>query len=115
MRIHLQKANGLPAADSNGKSDPYCKLTLHKKSVKSKTVYKTLSPVWDEHFDFSGTWAQFSGPEGMLKIACWDHDLWDPDDLLGEAHVHLGTDELHETGRQQFEVPVPLTAHSLCH
>jgi hypothetical protein len=50
--IHLKEAKDLPAADSNGLSDPYAILKLGKESKKSLIQYDTLSPMWNEKFEF---------------------------------------------------------------
>ena len=52
LRVDVLDAEDLPAADSNGKSDPYCKFELNGQDVfKTKTVKKPLSPAWNEFFD----------------------------------------------------------------
>ena len=35
-----------------GAADPYVKVTLGEHQRVSKTVKNTVSPVWDEHFEF---------------------------------------------------------------
>ena len=51
LHVHLKQGYDLAARDSNGSSDPYAKfLVKGKVQHKSKTVYKDLNPVWDEHF-----------------------------------------------------------------
>ena len=52
LRIHIDRARNLAAADSNGYSDPYVKTYLlpdKSKSTKKKTDIKkkTLNPVYD--------------------------------------------------------------------
>jgi len=37
---------------SAGAADPYVKMTLGEHQRVSKTVKNTVSPVWDEHFEF---------------------------------------------------------------
>ncbi|MDA4133068.1 MAG: hypothetical protein OK454_08090, partial [Thaumarchaeota archaeon] len=45
MRVDVLDAADLPAADSNGKSDPYCKFELNGREVfKTKVQKKTLHP-----------------------------------------------------------------------
>ena len=47
----FRKANDLAAMDSNGLSDPFVELVLHKDLVlKTKTINKTVNPVWNEKF-----------------------------------------------------------------
>ena len=51
--VHIKKAKGLAAKDRNGLSDPYIKVSLNGGvEKKSKIIYKTLDPVWDEYFIF---------------------------------------------------------------
>jgi hypothetical protein len=52
LRVDLLDGKGLPSADRNGKSDPYCVFTLADEKVfKSEVVKKTLAPVWNEKFE----------------------------------------------------------------
>ena len=57
VSVRVIDGNKLPAADSNGLSDPYVKIWMHKglggervnKSKKKTSVmHKTLNPVWNE-------------------------------------------------------------------
>jgi hypothetical protein len=51
LHIHVERARGLAAADSNGYSDPYIKTyLLPDKHTKQKTIVKrkTLDPVYNE-------------------------------------------------------------------
>jgi len=50
LSIKLKEAKGIPAADTNGKSDPYVIITLNGQKKKSKTIEKTLEPKWYEDF-----------------------------------------------------------------
>lgn len=50
LHIKLLRGVGLKAADSNGFSDPYCKLNLGGVVNKSRIVKKTLNPEWQEDF-----------------------------------------------------------------
>lgn len=51
----LGEGQQLLSADSNGLSDPYAKIEIKvgskKHNFKSKTIYKTLDPVWNEVFE----------------------------------------------------------------
>lgn len=42
------EGHNLLAADSNGLSDPYCKLRLGAVKYRTKTVPSSLFPVWDQ-------------------------------------------------------------------
>ena len=38
---------------SLGKSDPYCLIEYQKNKWQSKTIRKTINPLWDEYFEFN--------------------------------------------------------------
>lgn len=86
LRVDILDAAELPAADRNGKSDPYAKFELNGQEVfKSKTQKKTLNPVWNEFFEVpipSRTAAKFN-----VKI--YDYDFADKPDFLGGAEINL--------------------------
>ena len=66
----LKKAADLPAADSNGLSDPYVVLTLGDHKLKSSIKSASLSPVWDEKLDFVKVLAQ-----SLLQTQAHSHSL----------------------------------------
>ncbi|KAK3300034.1 C2 domain-containing protein [Chaetomium fimeti] len=87
LRVDVLDAQDLPAADSNGKSDPYAKFELNGQEIfKTKTQKKTLNPAWNEFFNVpipSRTSAKF-------KATVWDWDFADKPDYLGGADINLG-------------------------
>merc|ERR550514_735676 len=76
LRVRLSHAVGLKSADSNGFSDPYCKLTVHcekgKVTHKSKIIYKELNPRWEEDFTWHGRFSEIVGTP--MHVECWDYD-----------------------------------------
>ena len=86
LRVDVLDAMELPSADSNGKSDPYCKFELNGQEVfKTKVQKKTLHPAWNEFFEVpipSRTAAKFS-----VKVMDWD--FADKPDFLGGADINL--------------------------
>lgn len=86
LRVDVLNAQGLPAADRNGFSDPYCKFELDGKEVhKTKILKKTLNPTWNEFFECpvrSRTAADF-------KVKVMDWDFGDKADFLGQAAINL--------------------------
>ena len=88
-RIHVQlkSAAGLKAADLNGKSDPYAVLTLCGKQHKSATVSKTLTPTWNETFEWEGTLGDLTSES--LRVEVFDKDRITRDDSLGIATIPL--------------------------
>ena len=86
LRVDILDAQGLPAADSNGKSDPYCKFELNGQEVfKTKTQKKTLNPAWNETFEVPIT----SRTAAVFKATVWDWDFADKPDYLGGATINL--------------------------
>lgn len=52
MLVTVKKAAALPAADSNGLSDPYVKLLLDEQKRHSTTIRRSLTPAWNEKFEW---------------------------------------------------------------
>ena len=73
--VNLREAKDLPAADSNGLSDPYAILKMGKEEKKSVIMYDTLSPQWNEkirvHQGEATTWtmADSTTKDGQQKPA----------------------------------------------
>ena len=71
IRVDLLDGKGLPSADRNGKSDPYCVFELNGERVyKSEICKKTLAPVWNEKFEMhvpSREKAEF-----LVEVYDWD-------------------------------------------
>lgn len=132
VAVLLKNAKDLIAADLNGKSDPYCKITVispekfnnfkkgtcPKPCSKSKTIYKTLNPTWDEKIQVVG-W-----PGGVLLIDVMDYDKVGSHDPLGFTGVPLANlqpgkeQEFSEklkgvsTGTLNFAVTLPRDANN---
>ena len=51
--LQIFGARDLIALDSHGFSDPYCKIHLGRSKQRTKTIYKSLDPQWEETFQFS--------------------------------------------------------------
>ncbi|KAI9659031.1 MAG: hypothetical protein M1821_001991 [Bathelium mastoideum] len=86
LRVDVLDAADLPAADRNGKSDPYCKFMLNGKEIfRTQVQEKNLHPAWNEFFETSirsRTAANFS-----VDIYDWDRAA--SDDFLGRAAINL--------------------------
>ena len=95
--VVVVRASGLRAADKNGSSDPFVKLSasckgkaLKPSPQKSTVVKKSLSPEWCELFTIDGV---IEGSDTTLKVAIFDRDaaMMDIDDPLGQAKLNLET------------------------
>ncbi len=51
LKYKVIRAEGLAAADINGKSDPFCTLQVVNQFAQTQTEYKTLNPEWDQIFE----------------------------------------------------------------
>ena len=75
LHVRLIRGDHLAAKDSNGRSDPFVKLSCGKQLHKSSTKRETLNPVWDEEFDFVIGMAELEN-KTRLRLEVWD---WDSD------------------------------------
>lgn len=86
LRVDVLSGTDLPAADRNGKSDPYAKFEYNGEEIfKTKTIKKTLNPQWNEFFEvpiLSRTAANF-------QVKVYDYDFADKPDYLGGAGINL--------------------------
>ncbi|KAI9496068.1 hypothetical protein BDB00DRAFT_927113 [Zychaea mexicana] len=69
--IRVVRAENLQALDNNGLSDPYVVLEISKREVaKTRTVYKTLNPRWDQTFDI---WLNERDADALAVV--YDEDM----------------------------------------
>ena len=86
LRVRLEGASGLLAADSNGLSDPFAEVSVGWNKVASSVVEKSLNPKWNEDLELRGTFGELCG---SLKVALFDKDPIKWSDGLGEVSVDL--------------------------
>lgn len=86
LTVTVLGATDLPAMDSNGFSDPYCKFKLGSQKYKTKVQPKTLNPEWKEKFDMK---LYDDQSKQSLYIEVWDRDFPAADDFIGECFVEL--------------------------
>ena len=124
LHIHVERARGLAAADSNGYSDPYVKTYLlpdKAKHTKQKTSVKkkTLDPVYNEtlkvcvgiivrdplliHTNFCNpSNVQYKLSESELSsrtlwLSVWDWDRFGRNQFLGEVRLPLSSLDLTDS------------------
>lgn len=86
LRVDVLDGQDLPAADRNGKSDPYCRFELNGQEIyKTKVQKKTLNPTWNEFFEV----AVPSRTAAKFTVTVFDYDFADKPDLLGAASINL--------------------------
>lgn len=105
VTVEVVRAEGLKAADRNGKSDPYVELHLNTNKdefMKTKKVKKSLEPVWNE----KGTVSVSNRYDSNIRVVCFDWDMGpEKDDLLGISNVSLS--DVPTTG-ETVELTAPL-------
>ncbi|KAI8975730.1 hypothetical protein BDF20DRAFT_977296 [Mycotypha africana] len=84
--IKFVRAENLPPADKNGLSDPYIVLEIDGKPiVRTKTVYETLNPRWDQVFDI---WLTNETVDVLALV--YDEDMIGADEECGGVWFKLG-------------------------
>lgn len=89
MEFHIKvlEARKVPAADLNGKSDPFVTLNTSKtknKLVQTKVIKKTLTPTWNEEFTIKVDFVSDS-----LIVGLFDYDRIGSNDQLGFMHIPI--------------------------
>ena len=101
VTVCLVEGRDLLAMDEEGTSDPYCKFRWAQRSklnlrggrrnfyrlanerYKTKTVYESLNPKWQEQFELY----LYDDQGQELDITVWDRDQRSKDDFMGRYTV----------------------------
>jgi hypothetical protein len=107
--LHIYQGRNIPAADSNGLSDPYLKVEFMGKKLESKQCKKTLFPVYYQTLVFD----RVDIPAGedylyasQICLRLMDHDDFDSDDYLGTAQLPLSVGHSSSSTSCAFMTPI---------
>ena len=93
--------SGLLAMDRGVSSDPYVILKLGGKKKKSKTIKKSLEPVWNDTLEFKMLRTDLT----TLEVSVYDFDLVGRDDFLGEVSGGIDLAECLAKPNAALELP----------
>ncbi|KAJ7344208.1 hypothetical protein JRQ81_000158 [Phrynocephalus forsythii] len=83
MMVHVIEATELKACKPNGKSNPYCEISMGFQSYTTRTLPDTLNPKWNFNCQFFIKDLY----QDVLCITVFDRDQFSPDDFLGRTEV----------------------------
>ncbi|XP_047244036.1 intersectin-2a isoform X3 [Girardinichthys multiradiatus] len=87
LLVTVIEAQELKACKPNGKSNPYCELTMGAQCYTSRPVIDTLKPKWNFNCQFFVKDIY----QDVLSITVFEKDQFSPDDFLGRAEVPVAT------------------------
>ncbi|XP_041815040.1 intersectin-2a isoform X2 [Chelmon rostratus] len=87
LLVTVTEAQELRACKPNGKSNPYCELTMGAQCYTSRPVSDTLNPKWNFNCQFFIKDLY----QDVLCITVFEKDQFSPDDFLGRTEVPVAT------------------------
>ena len=89
VKLTVKAGYNLLAADRGGTSDPYVIWQMKDESKTTKTIRKTINPVWEETFEVDGEVREFLAKP--IRFEVFDDDKLSKDDSIGTALVTTET------------------------
>ncbi|CAG7819144.1 unnamed protein product [Allacma fusca] len=84
-RLLVVVVEGLNLRSTNGKSDPYCEVSLGSEVKRTRVLRETLNPKWNDSM-------QFSVRDLVGDIVCitvYDKDLFSPNQFMGRTEIPI--------------------------
>jgi len=118
IKFTVHGGSNLASKDSNGLSDPYVKFTVGDekkgKQFKTKIIWKTLDPSWDETFEWKND-GSVNVSNLHVSFFVFDKDVVGSDDYMGECAVDCSSPwvgvimektafELHNTSKPTSKI-----------
>ncbi|CAF3843589.1 unnamed protein product, partial [Didymodactylos carnosus] len=86
VEVLLVEGKNLLSMDANGKADPYVRMKLGVERYRSKTIRKSLNPLWQQQFLFY----IFETSVPPLEVTVWDYDGGgNKDEFMGRGVCQL--------------------------
>ncbi|XP_060897055.1 intersectin-2b [Labrus mixtus] len=105
LLVTILEATELKAGKSNGKSNPYCEVTMGAQIFTSRTLNDTLNPKWNFNCQFHIKDLY----QDVLCITIFERDQFYPDVFLGRTEVPVATI------KKELENKGPVTRRLLLH
>uniref|UniRef100_A0A3Q0RKA4 Intersectin 2b n=1 Tax=Amphilophus citrinellus TaxID=61819 RepID=A0A3Q0RKA4_AMPCI len=105
LLVTILEATELKAAKPNGKSNPYCEVTMGAQIFTSRTINDTLNPKWNFNCQFHIKDLY----QDVLCITVNERDQFSPDEFLGRTEVPVATI------KKELENKGPVTRRLLLH
>ena len=83
LAIFLMSAQGLPAKDRGGTSDPFVEFKVGGNKVKSRVIDKNLNPVWNEYLKID------CNINDTLLLKAYDHNKILMEAKMGQQYYNL--------------------------
>ena len=88
LRVLVRRASGLKGADRGGtSSDPYVVVKIGAQEQRTRTIMRSLNPVWEQTLEFRGSLTDLLAQSMSLSVK--DHDEISRDDHLGNLVLPL--------------------------
>ncbi|KAL9642570.1 hypothetical protein ABK040_011136 [Willaertia magna] len=115
VTVKVLKGINLVAADSNGKSDPYCMVSTNfnpKAIFKTEVAKKTLNPIWainTFNFDITKDQLDKNNKKMIITFIVMDKDMFFKDDFLGETILEIDTNTFPINNDHVIQLPLQKT------
>ncbi|XP_052390302.1 intersectin-2a isoform X1 [Carassius gibelio] len=95
LLVTVLEATELKPCKPNGKSNPYCELTMGAQCYSSRHQPDTLNPKWNFncHFFIKDLY------QDVLCLTIFERDQFSPDDFLGRTEVPIATIKKDQEGK----------------
>eukprot|EP00123_Amoebidium_parasiticum_P000844 comp11744_c0_seq1/m.6334 comp11744_c0_seq1/g.6334 ORF comp11744_c0_seq1/g.6334 comp11744_c0_seq1/m.6334 type:complete len:1221 (-) comp11744_c0_seq1:759-4421(-) len=88
LEVKVVGATDCIPMDTNGRSDPYCLVSVGPVQFKTRRCNATLNPQYDETFEF--TYSINMLPQ-LLRVTMYDWDVVGKDDFMGQVVIDISS------------------------